>query len=122
MAAAHLLNGLLTGQLCLAVDVERLGGVSLGVAGVLETVENVVGREMDQQGIEIEGSFGQHSGGDGVNSLRQARFALGAVDVGIGHGVVYNLRGDLFDHFGQRLRLSEINLRVVQADHLARAG
>ena len=117
---ATLLNGLLTGQLGFAVDVERRGRVVfLPGAGTL-TVEHVVGGVMHQQcaiGLAPLGQRGRHVG---VEHLRQlALFGFGLVHGRVGRGVDHNMGTHAIQQRAGGLGIGQIQLIDGDRHHLA---
>ena len=81
------MNRLLSGELAAAVGVEGIGAVLLDIRGILRSVEDVIGRIVDEQGSDPFRLFGQDGDRGGIDGVGGVRLAFRAVDGCISRGI-----------------------------------
>ena len=117
MRAAAGGDGLLPCQFGAAVNVERPGGIGLLIRAGFGAVENVVGGVVNQQAAGAGQLFGDASGCNRVDGVRQLGLALGLVDSGVGGGVDDDVGREIANGLRGRFRIGEIDLAARAGNH-----
>ncbi|MNP15878.1 hypothetical protein D3C76_1082500 [compost metagenome] len=115
----HVLDGLFTCQLALAVYPERIGCVVLVVGGGFQPVENIVRGVMYQRNVQSQRLFGENAGSDCVDGEGGLRLALCQVNRGMGRRVDDQVGPDVLHLAANLIGLREIELIATQYDQFA---
>ena len=99
---------LLTGELRMAVGIDRRRRRALVARLMARAIEHVVGRIVDEQRARAARRLGQHAGRHAVDRHRQLALVLGAIDRRISRGVDDDLRRQLAHERGKARGLGQI--------------
>src|SRR5437660_6515640 len=80
MRAADVVNRLLSGELAAAVGAEGVGAVLLDIRRIFRSVEDVIGRIVEEQRSDPLRLFGQDGDRGGIDVVSGVRFAFRTVD------------------------------------------
>src|SRR6266702_3913807 len=127
VTAPDVAEGLLTGELGAAVDALWGWGVVFAVAvgpdgGTLLPVEDIVGGEVEQLGVDLAAGQRQVPGAEAVVAEGPVLVALAAVDVGHGRSVEDQVGLQLGDGGGDRRPVADVQLSVAERHDVPGVG
>ena len=109
----------LTRQLGLAINALRVRFVAFGIGTLASTVEDIIGRIMNDQGPQTGSLLAQDTGRDSVDRLRQPGLRFRLVHRRVRRRIDDHLRPDFRHQPPDCIRIRQIALIKIDSHHLA---
>jgi hypothetical protein len=109
-------DGLFASEFAFAINRKRIGLIEFVVRPIAETIEDVIGRDVDKWEAAIFGRNGQIARPNGVEFVRACLICLRAVNVGVGCCVDHDVRLMRSYSFARVVKSRDVKARVSERD------